>query len=63
MLPFKNVLVALLFVFIGNCSRAQELFVFSEPASNMPAHTMALRLTHTFNPANTGIQMHGHPNY
>lgn len=29
-------------------SRAQELFVFTEPASNMPAHSLSLKLTDHF---------------
>jgi hypothetical protein len=38
----------LLFVFAGIRSGAQELYVFTEPASNMPAHSISLKLTDHF---------------
>jgi hypothetical protein len=37
------VLAALLLA--APCARAQELFVFTEPASNMPAHSVGLRVS------------------
>lgn len=45
MMKYKFILMAV--CFIGWCSagRAQELFVYSEPASNMPAHSIGLRLS------------------
>lgn len=38
----------LLFILIVNKASAQELYVFSEPASNMPAHSMSVKLTDHF---------------
>jgi len=44
MLRFSSLLVLLAGMFAGS-SHAQELFVYSEPASNMPAKTMGLRVS------------------
>lgn len=38
----------LFFILIVNKASAQELYVFSEPASNMPAHSMSIKLTDHF---------------
>jgi hypothetical protein len=38
----------LFFILIVNKASAQELYVFSEPASNMPAHSMSVKLTDHF---------------
>ncbi len=43
----KRVLL-LLFVSAGTQLQAQELYVFSEPASNMPAHSISVKLTDHF---------------
>lgn len=42
----KLILVA--FVFFALKTKAQELFVFTEPASNMPAHSLSVKLTDHF---------------
>jgi hypothetical protein len=39
----KRLFVAAMLLLSGASSQAQELFVFTEPASNMPAHTLGLR--------------------
>lgn len=41
-------LFAILFVAFSLNVRAQELYVYSEPASNMPAHSISLKLTDHF---------------
>lgn len=43
----KKVL-SILFVFIGFKVSSQELFVFTEPASNMPTHSLGIRLNQQF---------------
>ena len=43
----KSLLIFLLFIFKYEC-KAQELFVFSEPASNMPAKSIGLDVTAKF---------------
>jgi hypothetical protein len=42
--------ISLIAILIGSCfsSFAQELFVFTEPASNMPAHTISTKLSANF---------------
>src|SRR5688572_22611391 len=42
----KFIILIVLFSFIK--SNAQELYVFTEPASNMPAHSISLKLTDHF---------------
>src|SRR4029079_19321625 len=44
----KKILLLLAFVSVSIASHAQELFVYTEPASNMPAHTISTRLTDNF---------------
>ena len=44
----KFFFAASLFCFTG--AGAQELYVFTEPASNMPAHSMSAKLTGSFMP-------------
>lgn len=39
-----RVFLLLVSLSVGICTTAQELYVFSEPASNMPAHTISPRL-------------------
>jgi len=39
----SGLLLGLACLWVGGVARAQELFVFTEPASNMPAHTIGLR--------------------
>jgi hypothetical protein len=48
----KILLFALMIIGVNQFALAQELYVFSEPASNMPAKSIALRLTNegTFSP-------------
>ena len=41
-------LIVLIILFIALKSRGQELYVFSEPASNMPAHSLTTKLTGHF---------------
>lgn len=38
-----SLLLGIACLLAGGAARAQELFVFTEPASNMPAHTIGLR--------------------
>ena len=46
MSPCKRAaIIALLGMAVLPGARSQELFVYNEPASNMPAHTLGLRLT------------------
>lgn len=40
--------IALIFLFFVVKTNAQELYVFTEPASNMPAHSISLKLTDHF---------------
>ncbi len=50
-LVYCHKVIAILFVFTGfilNKTSAQELFTYTEPASNMPAKSLGLRLTNTF---------------
>jgi hypothetical protein len=44
---------------LGSSTSAQELFVYTEPASNMPAHSIGLRLNQWFmNEAGVGLNYH-----
>ncbi len=45
---FKTVLIFIIFLSISKLSLSQELFVFTEPASNMAAKTIGLRLGNSF---------------
>lgn len=42
---FLKLLLVLIAIALGTIAQAQELYVFSEPASNMPAKSIGLRLT------------------
>lgn len=44
----KSRLLLLAVLFVVKSVHAQELFVFTEPASNMPAHSVGARLTNGF---------------
>ncbi len=44
----RKTLIILFILFAGSNVEAQELFVFSEPASNMPAKSISVKLTHHF---------------
>jgi len=46
----KRILLSI-FVFCSFVARGQELFVYTEPASNMPAHSISARLSANFIPA------------
>ena len=50
MINFNNMkrLSGLIILFIALKSGGQELYVFSEPASNMPAHSLSTKLTGHF---------------
>ncbi|WP_256002840.1 MULTISPECIES: hypothetical protein [Pedobacter] len=41
----RGLLYALVLVFLASTAQSQELYVFTEPASNMPAKSVGLRLT------------------
>lgn len=41
----REILILLLFFAMGRTATAQELYVFTEPASNMPAKSIGVRLT------------------
>ena len=45
----KPSIIFILFLFLLNKAHAQELFVYSEPASNMAAKSLGLRLNNYFN--------------
>ena len=45
---FKTALLAAALAVACGAVRAQELFVYTEPASNMPAHSLGLRLNNWF---------------
>ena len=42
----RNYICLLLLVILTSSTDAQELYVFTEPASNMPARSIGIRLTH-----------------
>lgn len=44
----KRTLLFTVVLFIASCLHAQELYVFSEPASNMPAHSIGVKGTAKF---------------
>ena len=44
----QKIIFGLLFLFTFCITKGQELYVFSEPASNLPAHSMSVRLTNHF---------------
>ena len=44
----RNYFIILFFLFSVNKISGQELYVFTEPASNMPAHSISLKLTDHF---------------
>ena len=44
----RNYFIILFLLFSLNRVKAQELYVFSEPASNMPAHSIKIKLTDHF---------------
>ena len=44
----QKIIFGLLFLFTFSITNGQELYVFSEPASNLPAHSMSVRLTNHF---------------
>src|SRR4051812_45650446 len=41
----KRIYIAALLLILSARAHGQELFVYTEPASNMPAHTIGLRAT------------------
>jgi hypothetical protein len=44
---FKHILFSLFFLLLGFYGNAQELFTFTEPASNMAARSIGLRISNT----------------
>jgi hypothetical protein len=40
-----KIFISVLFVFCGMMARSQELFVYTEPASNMPAHSVSAKIS------------------
>src|SRR5690349_15916028 len=52
----KKILLAACCIFSGLLAGAQELYVYTEPASNMPAHTLTPRLTANLSPASGAWQ-------
>ena len=44
----QKIIISIVFLFTGSRMTGQELYVFSEPASNMPAHSISVKLTGHF---------------
>ena len=44
----QKIIICIVFLFTGSRMTGQELYVFSEPASNMPAHSISVKLTGHF---------------
>jgi hypothetical protein len=56
----KIQIIILLFTLAGSSGRAQELFVFTEPASNMPAKSIGIRMANFLMRDNTKQQYNYH---
>lgn len=54
----KTAVLAACLIFIAAHSRAQELFVFTEPASNMPAGSLGIRVSNWLMPENNSLTYH-----
>lgn len=44
----QKIIISIIFLFTFCRTKGQELYVFSEPASNMPAHSISIKLTDHF---------------
>lgn len=53
----KSLLLGMVCITIAGTTRAQELFAFTEPASNMPAHTLGLRANNWLSQPGTGSDL------
>ncbi|HVG42677.1 MAG TPA: hypothetical protein VM888_13790, partial [Chitinophagaceae bacterium] len=52
----KTILYIFIFIFVSDEVKAQELFPFTEPASNMPSNTIIPKIAAYLNPENGGVK-------